>query len=43
MKGVYVNGVLGDFEFDKVELTQNAIIAFISTSGKMSVSIDGME
>lgn len=43
MKGVFVNGVLGDFEFDKVELTQNAIIAFISTSGKILVSVDGME
>ena len=43
MKGVFVNGNLGDFEFDKVELTENAIIAFISTSGKMTVSIDGMD
>ena len=43
MKGVFVNGTLGDFEFDKVELTENAIIAFISTSGKMTVSIDGMD
>ena len=43
MKGVFVNGTLADFEFDKVELTQNAIIAFISTSGKITVSIDGME
>ena len=43
MKGVFINGNLGDFEFDKVELTDNAIIAFISTSGKMTVSIDGME
>lgn len=43
MKGVFVNGTLSNFDFDKVELTQNAIIAFISTSGKMTVSIDGME
>ena len=43
MKGVFINGTLGDFEFDKVELTQNAIIAFISTSGKITVSIDGMD
>lgn len=43
MKGVFVNGTLNDFEFDKVELTNNAIIAFIKTSGKMSVKIDGME
>ena len=43
MKGVYINGTLGDFEFEKVELTKDAIIAFITTSGKMTVKIDGME
>jgi hypothetical protein len=43
MKGVFVNGTLNDFEFEKVELTDKAIIAFITTSGKMNISIDGME
>ena len=43
MKGVFVNGTLNDFEIEKVELTDKAIIAFITTSGKMSISIDGME
>jgi len=43
MKGVFVNGTLNDFEFEKVELTNNAIIAFITTSGKMNIKIDGME
>ncbi len=43
MKGVFVNGTLGDFEFEKIELNKDAIIAFISTSGKMTVKIDGME
>lgn len=43
MKGVFVNGTLNDFEFEKVELTDKAIIAFITTSGKMSISIDGMD
>ncbi len=43
MKGVFVNGTLNDFEFEKVEITNKAIIAFITTSGKMSVKIDGME
>jgi len=28
---------------EKVELTNNAIIAFITTTGKMNVKIDGME
>jgi hypothetical protein len=43
MKGVFVNGTMNDFEFEKVEITDKAIIAFISTTGKMSVKIDGMD
>lgn len=43
MKGVFVNGLLDDFVFEKVELTNKAIIAFITTSGKMSIKIDGLE
>ena len=43
MKGVFVNGIMNDFEFEKVEITNKAIIAFITTTGKMSVKIDGME
>ena len=43
MKGVFVNGSMNDFEFEKVEVTNKAIIAFITTTGKMSVKIDGMD
>ena len=43
MKGVFVNGTMNDFEFEKVEVTNKAIIAFIKTSGKMKVRIDGMD
>jgi len=43
MKGVFVNGTMNDFEFEKVELTNDAIIAFITATGKMNVKIDGME
>jgi len=43
MPGIYVNGTLGEFEFEKVELTDKAIIAFIKTSGKMDVKIDGLK
>lgn len=43
MKGVFVNGTLADFEFEKVALTNEAIIAFIKTSGNVNVKIDGME
>lgn len=43
MKGVFVNGTLNDLNFEKVELTNQAIIAFITANGKMNVKIDGME
>lgn len=43
MPGIFVNGSLNDFEFDKVELTDKAIIAFIKGSGKMNLRIDGMK
>jgi len=43
MKGVFVNGSTNDFEFEKVEVTNKAIIAFITTTGKMNVKIDGMD
>lgn len=43
MKGVFVNGTMNDFEFDRVELTNKAIIAFLKTTGKMKVKIDGMD
>lgn len=43
MKGVYVNGTLNEFEFEKVEVTDKAMIAFITATGKMNVKIDGMD
>ncbi|MFY7757556.1 MAG: DUF4403 family protein [Flavobacterium stagni] len=43
MKGVFVNGSIQDLEFEKIELTNDLIIAFINGNGKMSVKIDGMD
>lgn len=43
MKGVFINGTMNDFDFEKVEIIDNAIIAFINASGKMNVKIDGMD
>jgi hypothetical protein len=43
MKGVFVNGTLNEFEFEKVEVTDKAMIAFIIATGKMHVKIDGMD
>lgn len=43
MKGVFVNGKMNDFVFEKVLLNENAIVAFITTTGKMNIKIDGMD
>ena len=43
MKGVFVNGILSDLEFEKVAITNDAIIAFITTNGNVKIKIDGME
>jgi hypothetical protein len=43
MKGVFINGVLDELEFEKVELNNEAIIAFIKASGKMNVHVEGLE
>lgn len=43
IKGVFVNGNLTDFVFEKIELTNKAIIAFITTSGNMSITIDAVK
>lgn len=43
MPGIFINGTLGELDFEKVQLTNNAIIAFIKTSGTMDVKVDGMK
>lgn len=43
MPGVFVNGSVDNIQFKKIQLTNKAIIAFISVDGKVDVSIDGMK
>uniref|UniRef100_UPI0037BFE52F DUF4403 family protein n=1 Tax=Flavobacterium sp. TaxID=239 RepID=UPI0037BFE52F len=43
MKGVFINGKLNDFVFEKMELSENGIVAFITATGAMKIIIDGME
>ena len=43
MPGVFVNGAIDDIEFKRIQLTNRAIIAFISVNGKVDVSIDGLK
>ncbi len=42
MTGVYINGKMEDIQFQKIQLTKNAILAFIRVNGEIKVSIDGL-
>ena len=43
MPGVFVNGKMDDIQFQKIELTNQAMIAFIKVNGIINVSIDGLK
>jgi len=43
MPGVFVNGKMEDIQFQKIDLTNQAIIAFIKVNGTINVSIDGLK
>ena len=43
MQGVFVNGKMDEIQFQKIQLTNQAIIAFIKVRGTMNVSVDGLK
>ena len=43
MPGVFVNGKMEDIQFQKIELTNQAMLAFIKVNGNIKVSIDGLK
>jgi hypothetical protein len=43
MPGVFVNGKMEDIQFQKIQLTNKAIIAFIKVNGNVNVSVDGLK
>lgn len=43
MSGVFINGKISDIQFQKIQLTNNAIIAFIKMNGVVSVTVDGLK
>jgi hypothetical protein len=43
MAGVFVNGTMGDINFTDVQLTNKAILAFLTVKGKVAVKVDGLE
>lgn len=43
MQGVFVNGKMDEIQFQKIQLTNQAIIAFIKVKGIMNISVDGLK
>jgi len=43
MPGVFVNGKIDNIQFQKVQLTNKAIIAFIKVNGTVNVAVDGLK
>ena len=43
MPGVFVNGKIDDIQFQKIQLTNKAIIAFIKVNGNVKVAVDGIK
>jgi len=43
MPGIFINGKMDDIKFQKIELTNQAMIAFITVNGNISVAIDGLK
>ncbi len=43
MAGVFVNGTMDDIDFQKIQLTNTAILAFLKVTGNISVTVDGFK
>lgn len=43
MPGVFVNGTIADIQFQKIQLTNKAIIAFVKVNGDVNVTVDGIK
>ena len=43
MPGVFVNGSLNDIDFQKIQLTNKAIVAFMNITGNMKITVDGFQ
>jgi hypothetical protein len=43
MQGVFVNGTMKNIEFKNIELTNNAILAFVKINGQINIQINGVK
>lgn len=43
MPGVFINGNVNDIQFQKIQLTNKAIVAFVKINGDVNVMVDGLK
>lgn len=43
MPGVFINGKMEDIQFQKIQLTSKAFIAFIKVNGTVNIAVDGLK
>jgi len=43
MPGVFVNGNLNSLDFQKIQLTNQALLAFVKITGDVKVTVDGIK
>ena len=43
MPGVFINGKVDDIQFQKIQLTNKAIVAFVKINGEVNVTVDGLK
>lgn len=40
--GVYINGAIGNIQFKKIQLTNQAVLAYLKIDGEVNIKIDGL-
>ena len=43
MPGIFINGSINDIDFQKIQLTNKAVIAFLNITGTVNVNVDGLQ
>lgn len=43
LPGVFINGKIDNIDFQKIQLTNKAIIAFVKVNGNVNVNVDGLK
>lgn len=41
--GIYINGKVGNVNFKRIQLTNQAILAFLNIDGKVNITVDGIK